>query len=677
MGLASKTVCRLRAVGQRLLASEQGSIYVMSAVALLVIIAAIGGGVEMARAYQVKNRLQNACDAAALAGRRAVDVNGYDTSAQAQADKFFGANFNATTEGVTASAFDSSSEDDGVTVTGNASATLPLVLMPIFGFETITVSADCSATEGIGNVDVTFVLDTTGSMTSNNVTGTNTTRLSALRTAMKDFYTVLDNAVTGSSARVRYAFVPYSTTVNVGHLLYNLDPDYLVDTWGIQSRVARFETTTTQTYSYTTSTKSSSNGWGGGGTSTSSGTAAMPITEEAYYSTPNGSATSYSGSYASLPACLTAMPDDTAWSNNGSTSSSSGTGTTGTYTRTSQPQIMTSYTCYRSGDVYYVYAYKSYRYYYTYAYATSSTVTSNNKTTTYTATPGTTTATTTSYDHFDYKVVKYDTSSFKAFNSVTTATGNSGAAVSTTWDGCIEERYTVSNADPEYSSSSDRITPTDALDLDIDSAPTSDGATKWAPLWDIGYYRSSSSSVVATSGSTTYYACPSAARALSEMTETAFDAYADGMTSGGNTYHDIGMLWGARLSTPDGIFSSVVNEAPSNGQSVSRHLIFMTDGEPQPLSTYHQAYGTEKNDKRVTSDGSDDKDYHQARFRALCDAVKAKGIRIWVIGFATDLTDDLTYCGSESSIYTANTVDELNTAFQTIAKQIGELRLSQ
>jgi hypothetical protein len=56
--------------------------------------------------------------------------------------------------------------------------------------------------------------------------------------------------------------------------------------------------------------------------------------------------------------------------------------------------------------------------------------------------------------------------------------------------------------------------------------------------------------------------------------------------------------------------------------------------------------------------------------------VKAKGIRIWVIGYTSALTSDLTYCASPNSSYTAYTSSEINTAFQQIAKQIGELRIS-
>lgn len=68
---------------------------------------------------------------------------------------------------------------------------------------------------------------------------------------------------------------------------------------------------------------------------------------------------------------------------------------------------------------------------------------------------------------------------------------------------------------------------------------------------------------------------------------------------------------------------------------------------------------------------------HTSRFLTLCQAVKAKGIRLWVIAFSTGLTNDLSNCASDNSAFTANDADELNHAFQEIAKQVGELRVTQ
>jgi len=250
----------------------------------------------------------------------------------------------------------------------------------------------------------------------------------------------------------------------------------------------------------------------------------------------------------------------------------------------------------------------------------------------------------------------------------------------------MTSRQTLSSDSIAYDVSSGQITPTDAVDLDIDTAPGTGDATKWAPQWpEAAYYRtytsgwntSLSTAAVTTQGDQAPSFCPAAAQLLTTMTQSSFNAYADGLISVGGTYHDIGMLWGARISSPTGIFAANVNTAPGNGGNVSRHIVFMTDGLPGVAYWIQQAYGIEYDDRRITDDGiTGDDTRHVLRFRALCDAAKAKGIRVWVIGYNTSLTSDLSYCASPSSAFTAMNSSQLDAAFQSIAKQVGELRIS-
>lgn len=162
------------------------------------------------------------------------------------------------------------------------------------------------------------------------------------------------------------------------------------------------------------------------------------------------------------------------------------------------------------------------------------------------------------------------------------------------------------------------------------------------------------------------------------MDRATYFTYADGLVPAGGTYHDIGMTWGARLLSPDGIWSANVREKPDNGGEVARHLIFMTDGEMSPSYSIQSSWGVEYHDHRVTDDGyTHDLERHNSRFLALCEAVKAKGIRIWVIAFAANITTELAACASTDSSFTAENASELEESFQSIAKQVGELRMIQ
>ncbi|MEL1249245.1 Tad domain-containing protein [Aurantiacibacter gilvus] len=647
---------------------EAGSFLPMAAVGFLVLAAIVGGGVDLSRAHKAENRLQAACDAGVLAGRRAVGVNGFDEVAQDEAAAFFANNFNPDRQGATDTVFEPNTDDNGNTIVATASADVQTTIMAIFGFDIIPVSVTCSASMGVGNSDVTMVLDSTGSMDWSLDYG-GPSKLSMLQDAMKAFYDTVEESTAGGNARIRYAFVPYSSTVNVGRLL---SPSYLVESRTIQSREPVYETITVEEFA----------GWEDSVSSSASGESNEWVDDEGDV---NGN------EYNSRNECTADLPSNTGWSNVGNTSSDTETtinaqGQQVVTTTQTQRQQRTEYTCVqerrgrgRWSRTYYSARYTRYeRDTFDYAFETSD--------------PIMVTTTTTEFDHYVYRPVTYDVSSYKAFSSVTTTTGDDGDDVTSLWDGCIEERNTTPAASFAYDSMVG-ITPVSANDLDIDSATvSSDDDTKWAPLWpEVAYYRTSfvstgrgrgrydlSNNGDSLTGGQAPSFCPQRSQTLTEMSESAFDAYADSLRAEGNTYHDIGLLWGARLSSPTGIFADNVNASPSNGGNVSRHMIFMTDGQMQPSNAIQSAYGVEFHDRRVTANGVNlQTERHTSRFLAICDAVKARGIRLWVIAFATGLTDDLEACSSENSAFTAEDADELNEAFQEIANEVGELRIVQ
>lgn len=630
-----------------LLRDERGNILPMAASGVLVMAALIGGAVDMSRAYQTQSRLQSACDAGVLAGRRAVTNNGFDQVALSQAQNYFNMNFDEQLQGTDNTVLDIQTDTSGNAISATASTQMPMLLMQIFGRQTMDLTVNCSSTMGVGNSDVTMVLDVTGSMGSSLASGG--TRLSALKTAVKNFYSTVDLATQGSNARIRYAFVPFSTTVNVGELLLDKDPDYLVDQWTIQSRVA-IDRTITETVTV---------GWED----------PVQTSSSTYSTTTNSGRTQYSSTnYSSLTSCNAARPADSSWSNNGAATTSTGTTINGdgqqvVTTTVTQPEQQRRYECVSSSGRYRI----NYRDYYrsklTYSYNTSD--------------PITETRTRTEFDRFEYRPVSYDVSLFKRFEDVTTRTGDMGTNEVSRWDGCIEERQTTAQASFSFNALTG-MSPSSALDLDIDSAPSADPATQWAPLWRNVAYRRSTIAPAST-GSKASSSCVPRAQLLREMEQGEFNAYADSLTAQGNTYLSIGMLWGARLTSPDGIFGDLVREDPANGGTVQRHIIFMTDGAQESSSSIYHAYGIESLDRRVSSDGTTTQtdSRHLSRFRAICDAVKAKGIRIWAIAFTTGLTSDLRYCASANSAFTASDAGQLNSAFQEIAKQVGELRVLQ
>lgn len=636
-----------------ILRNRSGNILPLSAMAIFAVAALIGGAIDISRAWRSQTRLQAACDAAVLAGRKAVNTYGFDSKAKAQADSYFAANFDEDHYGARDTAFSASSADKGGTIDGMATTFMPPLLMQLFGFGAMEITTDCTASMGVGNSDIMMVLDTTGSMSSL-LSGSTQTRIQALRSSMKNFYDTVETALSGTNARVRYGFVPYSSSVNVGQLLIDLDPGYIADTWTIQSRKPIYKSV--QTLS-------------GYGTPTSQ--SVPTATNPTYSNWSNYNSTNYQSSSS----CNGQKPADTAWVNNGAattttTTTINGSGQQVVTTVTTQPQTATSYGCNLTFLV----------------YRLQSRTGSRNSVTTITSTANAIYTTTQTFDKWEYRPVTYNTSRYKLFESVSTNTGDNAAEVSSTWKGCIEERSTVSENAFTWSSING-VTPTGAQDLDIDSPPDGSGGTTWAPMWpNVAYIRTVTSygvvymnnAMPSPTGQQAASYCPAAARLLAPMDKSSYYAFADSLIPEGATYHDIGMAWGARLTSPDGMWSDTVREAPDNGGEVSRHLIFMTDGEMAPSYSIQSSWGIEYHDRRVTDDGvTRDKERHNSRFLALCEMVKAKGIRVWVIAFAQAMTSELETCASDESAFTADDASKLDAAFQAIAKQVGELRVVQ
>ncbi|KAK0331586.1 hypothetical protein LTR94_028341, partial [Friedmanniomyces endolithicus] len=198
------------------------------------------------RAYMVRARMQQACDAAALAGRRAMTTASMTDDNKAEAKKFFDFNFPQQTFG--AASFTpviQSKPGETTTVQVSAATTIPTTIMRIFGVQTLSLAVNCDSRFDIGNTDVMLVLDTTGSMADSisNGSGGSVVKLAALQQAVKDFYDTLGPG-SDSSGRIRYGFMPYSSTVNVG---YQLPTEDLIggtsgDTWNYQTRRAIYET---------------------------------------------------------------------------------------------------------------------------------------------------------------------------------------------------------------------------------------------------------------------------------------------------------------------------------------------------------------------------------------------------------------------------------------------------
>lgn len=248
----------------------------------------------------------------------------------------------------------------------------------------------------------------------------------------------------------------------------------------------------------------------------------------------------------------------------------------------------------------------------------------------------------------------------------------------TTWNGCIEERQTVSTITPTSSAAYSDI-PAGAIDLNIDKIPDGNNNTKWVPSFPKIVYL--------TSNTNAGHYCPVEAKRLSVMTKSEMQTYVDNLQPTGNTYHDIGMIWGARFVSRGGIFAAD-NPSVFNDRPVNRYVIFMTDGILEPDSEGYYSYGVERLDRRIVGgtynssvtdgNGSNLEKRHSKRFVMACNAAKEQKTSIWTIAFGLSAPQPLKDCASNDDQWsTSANKDELIAKFKEIGKNIGALRLSK
>jgi Flp pilus assembly protein TadG len=725
----------------RLRQDESGNVIAIMAAAIFPAIGIIGGGVDMSRIYLTRTSLQAACDAGALMGRRTMGSSTWATNdgrANERAEQLFDTNFGS---GVYASEnLSRSFTESGGTVTGRASVEVPMAMMSVFGIDKKEISVTCTAEMRIPASDIMFVLDTTGSMNcpddnsipncSNNggVEAPNA-KIKGLRTAAGCFYEALakqnvpivtpedcdeedEPAGATSDVRLRFGFVPYASNVNVGKLL---PLNYIANQWTYQSREATFEPTTDpNAYDAT---------YGAEGAPVQTSTAPQTAPGDTSWTnlTTNlnphpGNGQQYSYNYQranSGTACVTGIPSFTSGTT-GNLVANGQSPTTPTY-----PQSSVTKYYYRTNTGFtYEYRYNatqtgngSNRRYY--CQLQRRTVNQSSTRINYSATVPITWAYNPTFLRWTYKPTTFNISGLKDTanngwnSSVNLPIGNSGTNRSVTWNGCIEERRTARIVDGDPSDNWDPI-PETAFDMDIELAPDpSDAATLWGPLlpgaiytkyrYDDGWDESTTNFQTSdnrtyqalTYAGNSYYAgtvgenCPTQAQLYEEMGATAFSNYMAGLVTGGSTYHDIGLLWGARLMAPNGIFSAVTSDADT---WVERHMVFMTDGDTSVNNLNYTAHGVEWWDRRQNdgnSAASNDwlKANVNARTQAICDWVKDENITLWVVAFGSGITqatkDNLEDCASEGRFFDATDTDGLVSKFKTIANQISALRLTQ
>jgi len=188
------------------LSDRRASVMTWVGVSILPLLISVGMATDISRGFLLRSKLNSALDAAALAGARNLNADNRDDIIQ----QFFDANFPDDFMGATIEPLDIQliqTEGDPDRLQVSAAAEVPTLFMNLIDIDDFDVGTSSEVTVSSKSVEVSLVLDVTGSMSGQ--------RIADLKDAAKELVDIVvqDDQDPFFS---KVALVPYSMAVNAG-----------------------------------------------------------------------------------------------------------------------------------------------------------------------------------------------------------------------------------------------------------------------------------------------------------------------------------------------------------------------------------------------------------------------------------------------------------------------------
>lgn len=193
--------------------NEGGGVAILFGLSAFVLFMVAGLAIDSARFQDVASRMQASLDASVLAGAKLLDD---ENATVGDIQNMTQANFSASMQSLGVKAKDISPLNVQVdrpnnSVQASVQATIPTLFGKIANVGSLTtISQSSKVVYSMLPIELSMVLDITGSMNNNN-------KISDMKAAAKDVIDTLYNSALSDSA-VRIAVVPYSASVNAGGL---------------------------------------------------------------------------------------------------------------------------------------------------------------------------------------------------------------------------------------------------------------------------------------------------------------------------------------------------------------------------------------------------------------------------------------------------------------------------
>lgn len=202
--------------------NERGSITILFSLMAIVLFGMIGAAVDFSRWHNANSRTAEALDNALLAAGRQLQTEPGNTEKAITAAQTYFNTLTQTRLKVDNPTVAFNLADDGVSIEGKARGVIKTPFLGLLTVHDLDVTAAAKATLAIGssnggsNLEISIMLDVTGSMCSDGVGPcTQSSKLDALKAAANDLVKIVvrDDASNGNA---KVAIVPFSTRVRVG-----------------------------------------------------------------------------------------------------------------------------------------------------------------------------------------------------------------------------------------------------------------------------------------------------------------------------------------------------------------------------------------------------------------------------------------------------------------------------
>ena len=192
---------------RHLAADRLGNVAVTFALVLTPVTASVGGALDYTRTYTIGAEIQSALDTGVLAAASLSQTRDAETVVRAYVEAAI-----AEHRGVIETLVVTVSPNVALnarTVAAQATVTVPTVLLGVAGVDRLTMSRDSEATEQVRNLEISLVLDVSGSMSGS--------KIEALREAAAEFVQVVMSGEVSDMTSI--SIIPYNGGVRL--------PDYV------------------------------------------------------------------------------------------------------------------------------------------------------------------------------------------------------------------------------------------------------------------------------------------------------------------------------------------------------------------------------------------------------------------------------------------------------------------